>query len=602
MEANVSSIKGLIQNGRLLRIPYFQRSYVWGENDWERFAMDMESTFYGQQDYFLGAVILKEEAAQEDDGRNGIEKRCMVVDGQQRLTTLSIYMKVLYTLASEQAVFNFQYLRDNGTKDPVIEHSREDRNMFGDVMHMEYPQPMDNQHGSNVINAYNYFLNRLLPRKNDRTYLRGLINTINAHIRFVVITLTNTDDEQQIFDTINSLGVPLTTCDLVKNFLYGPDDEQAYNDSWRVVFEGSNDVRKFWDTDTSKSRQEKNKDNSTIERFFHAFVRIKMWDFKDELTETQRKDFVKLSNVFSTCKAFVEKFDTNVPERDRKQKLANEIIEYAKLFKNYLGEEILDEDNLPKFGCIKRISCFINATKQYSVIPYVLYILHEVNDENERNRIFTYLESYLVRRILSESNNNSYSDLFTENLIGNCVKDVGTLCNYISQRDDSDLAMPSDGRIKLNMSSRTKSLRLEQAQVVLYLYDTKSNRENKQFKSFNDFYIQMLMPKVKNANTDNWPQHRTDTLKEKERIMLMTTIGNYFMLEKAGEKPLKKLADASCSVKVDEMRKFFDLEIIRSNQALMIDGTDRSRSVWDESSIKVRNSGLAKVFCQVWAL
>lgn len=600
MEANVCSIRGLIQNGRLLRIPYFQRSYVWGENDWERFAMDMESTFYGRQDYFLGAVILKEETAQEDDGRNGIEKRCMVVDGQQRLTTLSIYMKVLYTLALEQNAFNYQYLRDNETMDPVIEHSREDRIMFGNVMHMEYPQLMDNQHGSNVIDAYNYFLNRLLPKIDDRTYLRGLINTINAHIRFVVITLTNTDDEQQIFDTINSLGVPLTTCDLVKNFLYGPDDEQAYNDNWRAVFEGDEDIRKFWDTDASKSRQEKDRDKSTIERFFHAFVRIKMWDFKDRLTESQRKDFVKKNNVFSTCKAFVEKFNTDLTERVRKQNLASEIIEYAKLFKNYLGEEVLDEDNMPRYGCIKRISCFINATKQYSVIPYVLYILHEVNDENERNGIFTYLESYLVRRILNESSNKSYSDLFTEGLVGNRIKDTNALRQYIAQREDSDLAMPGDGRIKLNMSSRTKSLGLEQAQIVFYLYDTKLNSIN---KSFNDFYIQMLMPKVKNANTDNWPQHRTDTIAEKERIMLMTTIGNYFMLEKAGEKPLKKMADANCSDKVDTMRRFYDSNIIRSNQSLIVDGTERSISVWNEKSIKTRNDGLARMFCEhIWTL
>ena len=91
----------------------------------------------------------------------------------------------------------------------------------------------------------------------------------------------------------------------------------------------------------------------------------------------------------------------------------------------------------------------------------------------------------MVRRILSESSNKSYSDLFTEGLVGNRIKDTEALRQYIAQREDSDLAMPGNGRIRLNMSSRTRSLGLEQAQIVFYLYDTKLNNIN---KSFNDFY------------------------------------------------------------------------------------------------------------------
>lgn len=590
MEARVSSITGLIQNGCLLRIPYFQRSYVWSEKDWERFADDMESTLTGERNYFLGAVILKLEDKQENDATNGIEQRCMVIDGQQRLTTLSIYMKVLYTLANKTADFNYQYLRDTDMKEPVIEHSREDRARFDEVMHMEVMRKIDND-DNNVIKAYNYFLDHLLPYRNQKDFLCRLINTIKANIRFVVITLTETDDEQQIFDTINSLGVPLTTCDLVKNFLYGPNDQQAYEDNWRLVFESTKEVREFWNTDASKSRQEKTKDNSVVERFFHAFVRIKMWDFKEQLTEAQKKDFVKMSNVFSTCKAFVDIFGV------RKQDLAAQIIEYAKLFKEYLGEEILDDDNIPVHGGIKRISCFVNATKQYSVIPYILYVLHEVKEEDERNKIFAYLESYLVLRVLNESNNKSYSELFAESLIGNRINTARALRDYIGCKDDDvNLAMPNSGRIKLNINSRKKGLGESLAQIILYLYETKLEGMG---KSFNDFYVQMLMPKMRNANTDNWPQNRRDTAKEKEREMLMTTIGNYFLLNIAGKNPLKKMADVRCCDKVDEMRKWSDNA--RSNQILSNPTTSTSITEWNADCIRSRNTSLAKIFCErIW--
>lgn len=595
MEANVSSIKGLIQNGRLLRIPYFQRSYVWREYDWERFAKDMESTLSDRQDYFLGAVILKDEQKLDTDARNGIEQRCMVVDGQQRLTTLSIYMKVLYTLAGQNEMFNFQYLRLTSAKEPVIEHSREDRHAFEQVMHQETAQKINNRDDNNIIKAYEYFLSRLLPYNDQPSYLTDLINTINAQIRFVVITLNNTDDEQQIFDTINSLGVPLTTSDLVKNFLYGPDDEKAYNENWRPVFEATKEIRDFWLTDASKSRQEKTKENCTIERFFHAFVRIKMWDYKDQLTDSQKKLFVKSSNVFSTCKAFHEIFNTD------KQALANEIIEYAKIYREHLREEILDDDGIPMNGGIKRISCFINATKQYSVIPYVLYILRNVPDETERNKIFDYLETYLVRRILCESNNGDYSGLFAEYLIGNSIKTYESLREYIGNKDTSfNLSMPSNSNIKLDINTRRKPISENLAQIIYYLYETRlaGNQIN---KSYNDYYIQMLMPKQRTANSDNWPRHRRDTNKEEERCRLITSLGNYFLLNVSGEKPLKKKFDEQCSVKVDEMRKWS--ENIRSNQLLSDIQTGISISEWNAESIMSRNRELARIFCEhIWVI
>ena len=87
MEARTISINGVIQRNTLLRIPYFQRRYVWGEEDWKRFAIDMESTLDSDRCYFLGAIILKEEPVAMIDRRNGIAKKQLVVDGQQRLTT-----------------------------------------------------------------------------------------------------------------------------------------------------------------------------------------------------------------------------------------------------------------------------------------------------------------------------------------------------------------------------------------------------------------------------------------------------------------------------------------------------------------------------------
>lgn len=588
MRADTPSINGVIQNDTLLRVPYFQRRYVWKEDSWERFADDMEATLENERRYFLGAIILKEDndkAAPSDIG-----SVLQIIDGQQRLTTLAIYMKILYMKAGKSDAFSYQYLRDNPSKDPIIEHNCEDRNAFAHIMHMDTPKELPNPGKNDKITlAYNYFLKRI---DSSKIMLDELLNRIKSKVTFVMITLQDKDDEQQIFDTINSLGEPLTTGELIKNFLYEEGDEDAYKKNWRNLFD-TDEARDFWEADSSKSRQSKTKkENQTIERFFHAFVRIKMWDFKDRLNDVQKKEFVKMENVFTTCKAFHNTF--GMPKQD----LANEIIDYAQLFKDNLNDDILNV-RVPQHAGIKRISCFINATKNYSVIPYVLYILHEVKDENERNLIFGYLESYLIRRVLAGSKNNNYSDLFTENLIGNQIKSFESLKIYIEARDSS-LALPQLNKIKVSMSTPVNAIDDVSSRVVFYLYETKVAKTSDSESidgGFNDYYTEQLMPKLaKNTDSQNWPKYRQDSIKEEKRQILIGTLGNLFLMENGGKKDMRKNLDEPCDIKVNIMKRWTDN--IRSSQYRIKD-----LKTWTEDDIKKRNEELARIFCEnIWTV
>lgn len=584
MKADTLSISGVIQKNTLLRIPYFQRRYVWGEEDWERFAIDMESTLDSERYYFLGAIILKEESISMEDKRKGIGKKQLVIDGQQRLTTLAIYMKVLHMLAAKTDDFANQYLQATDIKDPVIIHSCDDMPQFKKIMHLD--ALTDISDNSNIAKAYTFFKNYLTERRSKGVNLNDLLNTVNAGVTFVVISLTSDDDEQQIFDTINSLGVPLTTGELMKNFLYEADDEEAYKKSWKVIFD-TDQAREFWEADASKSRQSKSKDNTTIERFFHAFVRIKMWDFKDQLSEGQRKSFVKVENIFTTCKAFVEKFGM------KKQALAEEIIEYAKLFRKHLGADVLDSRVPQHFG-IKRISCLINATKSYAVIPYVLYILNTVKDEKERNQIFGFLEIYLMRRILSKSTNNNYSDLFSENLIGQRKHTCVDLVNYINEKDGSSLSMPqlSDIRRSLNNSKFDETT----ARIVYYLYETKLTKTSDGVfnDGYNSYVCEQFMPKHCAASEANWPP-RSDKDEEENRRQMIATLGNFFILDVDNDKELKNCHNDPYATKLVKLKGWS--KNIRSNQIL------NTIVKWDEKSITGRNNLMLKAFAEnTWAV
>lgn len=532
MRADALSINSVLKNDVVLRIPYFQRRYVWGEESWERFAIDMESTIDSSQSYFLGALIFNEEPRGQEDLRRGIVNKYLVVDGQQRLTTLLIYMKVLYLLLGRNEDFTRQYIIDGNNS--VLSHNHEDSVAFNNIMRLDTLQKFSSN-DSNIYKAYNFFHSYLLSSKERGLDLSILLNFINALVMFVVIRLNSQeDDEQRIFDTINSLGVPLTTGELMKNFLYKENDEDLYFKTWRNVFD-TDDRVKFWNADKSKSRQAKNSKNSNIEVFFHAFVRIKMWDFKDKLTTNQRKTFVKSENVFSTCKSFVEIFGMD------RLNLANEIIEYAELFREYFDNKILNQ-TIPTYPCIDRIACFINATTTYSVIPYVLYLLKNVQNESERNDIFGYLETYLVRRMLAGSDNKNYSDLFSENLIGNMVNTYDGFVEYIMSKEGA-LAMPTDFDIQNAIFVR----KVKDATPLYYLYESKIPGNT--IDAYSDYISDKLMPTPKIDNYDTWAQ-LTNQDEEEERKQLSETLGNFFILSKNGKKAINKVEDKELTDKL----------------------------------------------------
>ncbi len=310
-----------------------------------------------------------------------------------------------------------------------------------------------------------------------------------------------------------------------------------------------------------------------------------MWDF--DLADVHKKEFVKIENNFRTCKSFVNDYNMD------RQQLANDIISYAKIFIKYLDPAILN-DRIPQHAGIKRISCIINATKTYSVIPYVLYILHEVQDESERNRIFEYLEIYLVRRILAGSKNNSYSDLFSENLIHNHINSFDSFKKYIEGRD-SDLSMPTLNKIKIGM--KAIGVNELQARLIIYLYETKLCRTsdpNSLNGGFNDYYAEQLMPRG-NQTYKNWPKYRQDSNKEERRQTLIGTLGNYFMLENGGKKDMKKNVDAACQQKLAVMSNHS--QNIRSNQVF------GAITAWTMDDISTRNENYANLFdINIWPL
>ena len=103
MEAGKRTINDIFNGNKILEIPFFQRAYVWDTPQWERFLSDMEYVSQNNKPYFLGSVILKQQPTNSQQSVGDIRT---VIDGQQRLTTLNIFFKVLSLKLNNQYLSN----------------------------------------------------------------------------------------------------------------------------------------------------------------------------------------------------------------------------------------------------------------------------------------------------------------------------------------------------------------------------------------------------------------------------------------------------------------------------------------------------------------
>jgi uncharacterized protein with ParB-like and HNH nuclease domain len=247
MEATKQQIASIFNGHRILEVPFYQRSYVWQQEQWERFLEDMEFISHCKQDYFLGSVILKQQLT--DMGESNDHRT--IIDGQQRFTTLALFAKSLCLKTDDLDTFNQHFTvrnRKEGKKSYALLHSINDRKDFEKVLALTEDKPLEDTH-SNIIKCYNYFHENINVDKLD-------IDALMAHVVFIAIELQQQDDEQAIFDTINSLGVRLTTAELLKNYFFTEATQEEFEELWMPIFEKNREVISYWNSTVTAGKND----------------------------------------------------------------------------------------------------------------------------------------------------------------------------------------------------------------------------------------------------------------------------------------------------------------------------------------------------------
>ena len=498
MDAGKRTINDIFNGNRVLEIPFFQRSYVWGIPQWERLLEDMKAISSSNKPYFLGSVILKQ---QETTTGSRIGDKRTVIDGQQRLTTLNIFFKVLCLKTNENFTFDRSFkLRDNSN---ALLHNHNDIQAFDEILALTELKDLEGE--SNITQAYNYFKDNLVPNE-------LLLDSILSIVLFVGIDLSPEEDEQQIFDTINSLGVKLTTAELLKNYFFNRDDIEKYNKYWKEVFEKDEETKNYWDREITAGRLRR----TFIDLFFFAYLQIKIQEPEFKVKAEDKDAYVKVEHLFESYKNFIKNYFNN-----NKEAFLSEIKEYALLFKKNFNYEILGEDLTQDFG-IDRINTIIFGLDTTTLIPYTLYILRNISDEITKNELFGIIETYIMRRMITHSNTKNYNQLFTDKLINNRVLSKQEFLDYVEKREDKVNFLPTDEELEKGFN--TSILINKQAAGILYLIESKirNEKDSTALLGINKYSLEHLMPKKWRNNWDKLSSKESEINRDRKLL----TLGN----------------------------------------------------------------------------
>lgn len=227
------TVGGLLTRGDLVfRVPVYQRPYSWGIDQWNDLWDDVMEGEEGV--HFIGSVVMIKKGA-ELAGFNELE----VVDGQQRITTLSILFCALRDCCREGGGAEIaddldrMYLNSSlvGKRSRKIFLGRVDDKAYDDLLQGRITE----EHS--VCSAYEYFKERIQSHgKYDDIAAR-----FTTRVNLVSISAENAEDAFKLFETLNDRGLDLSAVDLIKNYILSgvakkqPDQLNAVIEIWDEV-------------------------------------------------------------------------------------------------------------------------------------------------------------------------------------------------------------------------------------------------------------------------------------------------------------------------------------------------------------------------------
>lgn len=558
-------------------IPFFQRPYVWKKEDCETLYEDLietreENKINPQKEHFIGTIITKNSLSSTQ-----MTAQYDLVDGQQRMTTFSILIKALANsvdMSQENAQNLFENLNSTlffkdayGKIHYRIIHNRLDRKSFELIMQSDgrNDEILDNNN-SRIIDTYLYFREKFRELTNEE--ILNLNFTLLHKFPAINMVLEQHDDEQEIFDTINSLGVKLTTSELLKNYIFNDAETKSlYKEYWEDIFEADEETVKFWNTKKTAGRVYR----ENIDVLLYCYLLIEKE--KDVSLEHLFKDY----KGWLSSKAFQEK------------KLFLETLKnYAEIYINLpSGTEL---NNMRFNDNEKRFFHVIENLNITTIYPLILFVYKNINDLVEREKCLALLESYLVRRAVCKLTTKNYNNLFISLIkqlkatdeVNSITEKLRTIL-YSYNEDTSKF--PDNDEFKIGFANSVLiNQHAKEILFVISLFQINTVLNDLTVLSSQAFSVEHMMPKQWKQNWNNVSS--TDEINHRNFKLL--TLGNLTIITKNLNSKLRNSAWLNKRAILNEF------------STLPITTKYTSFDNWNEINIEDRAKDLSSIAITIW--
>lgn len=603
METQVRTPQAVFMMPQRLIVPLFQRPYVWNrEKQWEPLWKDIARVADrliakpGERHppHFLGAVVL-----QQTPNPSGHMQTRTIIDGQQRLTTLQLFLDALHAelvragasqpaLRVEQLVTNDAAFRSNPEDQFKVWPTNRDRPAFQEVMGASPPVQHDQlkHSGERMVEAHRYFSSeaRAWLQAADAGEVQRKALAIESAVRellqMVVIDLSYDENAQEIFETLNARGAQLTAADLVKNFVFqrlvdaGANVETIYTEYWRE-FETA-----FWEAEIGLGRV----------LYPRSSVFLNHW-----LVASTHKEILA-REVFNEFKRYSAESAQPMPA------MLERIHALSQQYKRFVPSLLVPT------GPLDRLSLFIYRTGvlESEVIKPLLIELYDPYQDPipvaQLKKALDVLESWMVRRALVRATTKNYNQGMLEilNRLRASSRELAgdVIQSFLAGQKTDSMYWPDDDEVRAELADLQVYRRVRRGRLRMILEAIEDHlrgfRDGKDGLSGervtrSKMAIEHVMPR---KWVSHWPSPLLPETDE-GRDRLLHTIGNLTLLT---GRLNSKVSNSSWKGDAGKKVALHGHDTLFLNRTLL----DQAAEEWDEKGIRARTQYLTNLVLQIW--
>ncbi len=520
-----------------LHIPQNQRGYSWDKKPISKLIEDInEAIECNDKEFFIGPVTFQI--------KNNSEHSYEVIDGQQRLTTLSL----------------IEYFLSKKTKQPqlpkpLIKFRRDDdRATYLDIMGIEATHSK-----TKLTDAYTT-IKKLFQDFNDTQY-EEFLEYLHNHVIFIVIICENEDISYKIFESLNDRGMQLSPVDLIRNYLFSnlsaSNLEQTYK-AWDDLYKTLKSVL----------------NNTDVDKHIQQLLAIKLNLIKNKWLETKSlfpelKDYINGQEI--STKQFLD-----IACSDQSSSAYIRTRNSSDLRNSMPQLQLVMNDCVKRYKVVQPL-CYVMFYKNFDT-PTVIKILENVRALIKRTLILGKLPVQKYGVLLTSIASQIYNE---------AVKESDALA-YVNNRlrthngpEASNLKFIMDDPLFIEQVSALPSIDEGKAKEIFWAFYNYSKGVNDvTLKPSSDIHIEHILPK-------KLPENGWGEFTENQHKNYFQRLGNLILLDG------NNTSEDTQKYYVEKKMNFKNSQYF--NIALLDDSND-----WNTQSINVRQRRIAEQMVQVW--